>query len=59
MEERESIEAAKQNVIVVRARLVGLATALYLLRDGHSVRVIDREPPLDVTSSLVSVSRRA
>lgn len=36
-----------QSVIVVGAGLVGLASALSLLRDGHRVTVIDRFPPLD------------
>lgn len=44
------MEAARQNVVVVGAGLVGLASALYLLRGGHNVTVIDREPPLDGSS---------
>ena len=30
---------------IIGAGTVGVCTALYLLRDGHSVTMLDREPP--------------
>jgi D-amino-acid dehydrogenase len=33
----------KQHIVVVGAGFVGLSTALYLLRDGHQVTLVDRE----------------
>jgi D-amino-acid dehydrogenase len=35
----------RRHVIVIGAGVVGLSTALWLLRAGHAVTVIDRDPP--------------
>ena len=37
--------AEKKKVAVIGAGMVGIATASYLLRDGHDVVVIDPDPP--------------
>lgn len=38
-------DAGRRRVVVIGAGLVGLSCALWLLRAGHSVTVVDREPP--------------
>jgi glycine/D-amino acid oxidase-like deaminating enzyme len=43
-------ETQRQHVLVVGAGLIGLCSALWLLRFGHRVTLIDREPPLDGAS---------
>jgi glycine/D-amino acid oxidase-like deaminating enzyme len=40
-------QAQSRSVIVVGAGLVGLSSALYLLRGGHRVTIVDRAPPRD------------
>ncbi len=37
--------ASKKKVVVIGAGMVGIATASWLLRDGHDVTVIDPQPP--------------
>jgi len=44
------MDASKPQTIVVGAGVVGLATALYLQRNGHQVTVIDPMPPAGGTS---------
>jgi 2-polyprenyl-6-methoxyphenol hydroxylase-like FAD-dependent oxidoreductase len=44
-----------RDAIVIGAGIVGLATALYLQRDGHRVRVIDPSPiwsPVEIRGSI-------
>jgi D-amino-acid dehydrogenase len=36
---------AKQNILIVGAGIVGVSTALWLQRDGHTVTLMDREGP--------------
>lgn len=35
----------RQNITVIGAGIVGMATASYLQRDGHAVTVVDQRPP--------------
>lgn len=42
---------ASQNVIVIGAGIVGVSTALWLQRDGHTVTLIDKEGPSAGASS--------
>jgi D-amino-acid dehydrogenase len=44
------VTAARRSVIVVGAGMVGVATALHLLRRGWSVTLVDRKPPGRETS---------
>ena len=46
MEQRQT-----KNIIVLGAGIVGVATALYLQRDGHAVTLIDRDDPGEGCSS--------
>jgi D-amino-acid dehydrogenase len=34
-----------KNITIIGAGIVGMATASYLLRDGHNVTVVDMSPP--------------
>ncbi len=43
-------DAAKRNITVVGAGIVGTVCANYLLRDGHKVTLIDRAGPGEATS---------
>jgi glycine/D-amino acid oxidase-like deaminating enzyme len=43
-------QSEKDPVVVVGAGIVGVCCALYLLRDGHSVVLIDRGAPGEGTS---------
>jgi D-amino-acid dehydrogenase len=38
-------DAARRKVVVVGAGVVGLSSALWLLKAGHDVTVVDRQPP--------------
>jgi glycine/D-amino acid oxidase-like deaminating enzyme len=42
--------AERRRVVVIGAGLVGLSSALWLLKAGHEVTVVDREPPSSNTS---------
>jgi len=42
--------SAQKHVVVIGAGVVGASTALYLVRDGHRVTMIDRGPPGEATS---------
>ena len=42
---------AQQNITVIGAGVVGMATAASLVRDGHSVTVVDMRPPGEYCSS--------
>ena len=46
----ESSIGNTSDVTVIGAGIVGIATALYLQRDGHSVTVVDRDEPGQATS---------
>lgn len=43
-------DVARRHIVVIGAGIVGLSTALWLLRAGHSVTVVDREPPSERSS---------
>ena len=43
-------ESERQHVVVIGAGLVGLSIAIWLQRFGHSVTVLDRDPPLSGAS---------
>lgn len=45
MRGEDTLKPEHLNVTVVGAGIVGIAAALYLQRDGHSVTVLDRSPP--------------
>src|SRR3954470_7543273 len=40
----------KQNVVIIGAGIVGVATAIYLQRDGHTVTIVDKGEPGKGTS---------
>ena len=44
-EESAAASGGQQRIVVIGAGIVGVCTALYLLRDGHKVMVIDRQGP--------------
>ncbi|RZW06054.1 MAG: FAD-dependent oxidoreductase, partial [Rhodobacteraceae bacterium] len=39
-----------RHVVIVGAGIVGVSTAIWLLRDGHRVTLIDRKGPAEGTS---------
>ena len=43
-------ETAKKTVAIVGAGIVGVSTAIWCLRDGHDVVLIDRAGPAEGTS---------
>lgn len=48
---RRMEQAEAKNIIVLGAGIVGVATALYLQRDGHAITLIDRYDPGEGCSS--------
>jgi D-amino-acid dehydrogenase len=48
---RHMQQAESKNIIVLGAGIVGVATALYLQRDGHAITLIDRNDPGEGCSS--------
>ena len=46
----DEMKGDRMRIVIIGAGIVGVSTALWLLRDGHSVTLVDREGPASGTS---------
>ena len=46
----DGTKVSPRKAVVIGAGIAGISSALYLQRDGHSVTVLDPEPPGSMTS---------